>query len=125
MQAARAWGERTRKVSRKVQTLDTSKLNGWLNARAFCAKTKGGRRAHEDYRRAVGARARAEEHTQNMTCMLVRLDVSQLSGWLNDDASCRELREGAEGMVSRVGRGVRVRCEVGWGGVHRKGLIQS
>ena len=33
-------------------------------------------------------RARAER-TENMLYMLVTLDVSKLSGWLNADASCR------------------------------------
>ena len=34
-------------------------------------------------------RARAER-TENMVYMSVTLDVSQLSGWLNADAYCRE-----------------------------------
>ena len=38
--------------------------------------------------KAVGAKARAER-TRNMACMLVTLDVSKLSGWLNADAACR------------------------------------
>ena len=38
--------------------------------------------------KAVGARARAER-TKNMLTMLVTLDVSKLSGWLNADAYCR------------------------------------
>ena len=38
--------------------------------------------------KAVGARARAER-TQNMPPMLVTLDVSKLSGWLNAVACCR------------------------------------
>ena len=37
-------------------------------------------------------RARAER-TANMCRMLVTLDVSRLSGWLNADASCRVERE--------------------------------
>ena len=37
--------------------------------------------------KAVGARARAER-TQNMLFMVVTLDVSNLSGWLNVE-SCR------------------------------------
>ena len=35
-----------------------------------------------------GGRARAER-TVNMNCMVVTLDVSKLSGWLNTDAPCR------------------------------------
>ena len=42
---------------------------------------------------AVGARARVER-TWNMTYMSVTLDVSKNSGWLNDDASCREANGG-------------------------------
>ena len=38
-------------------------------------------------------RARAER-TQNMPCMLVTLDVSKLSGWLNADAPCGEEKGG-------------------------------
>ena len=36
----------------------------------------------------LGARARAER-TRNMYHMVVTLDVSKLSGWLNADAPCR------------------------------------
>ena len=32
--------------------------------------------------------------TQNMAYMVVTLEVSKLSGWLNDDAPCRESKEG-------------------------------
>jgi hypothetical protein len=38
----------------------------------------------------AGARA---ERTENMSCMVVTLDVSKLSGWLNADAPCRVERE--------------------------------
>ena len=38
--------------------------------------------------KAVGARARAER-TANMAYMVVTLDVSKLSGWLNAVAFCR------------------------------------
>ena len=37
-------------------------------------------------------RARAER-TRNMDCMVVTLEVSRLSGWLNADAYCRVERE--------------------------------
>ena len=53
----------------------------------------------EDERRA-GA-----ERTLNMCHMAVTLDVSMLSGWLNEDASCRVKR----GSVRRGGR------HAGWG----------
>ena len=35
-----------------------------------------------------------EEHTQNIWYMVVTLEVSKLSGWLNADASCRESKGG-------------------------------
>ena len=44
-------------------------------------------------------RARAER-TGNMFCMVVTLDVSKLSGWLNADAPCR-----VERRACNVGRG--------------------
>ena len=48
---------------------------------------------------ALGARARAER-TWNMARMVVTLDVSKLSGWLNADAACRVERRACD-----VGRG--------------------
>ena len=45
--------------------------------------------------RLEGARARAER-TRNMACMVVTLDVSKLSGWLNADASCRVERRACD-----------------------------
>ena len=55
--------------------------------------------------KAGGARACAER-TWNMPLMVVMLDVSKLSGWLNADAHCRVVEEG--GMQGWVvgGRGV-------------------
>ena len=50
-------------------------------------------------REDVGARARAER-TLNMPYMVVTLDVSKLSGWLNADARCRVERRACD-----VGRG--------------------
>ena len=52
-----------------------------------------------------GARARAER-TANMAPMFVTLEVSKLSGWLNDDASCRESNGGHTiwGEVQSTGR---------------------
>ena len=44
-----------------------------------------------------------EERTQNMLTMIVTLEVSKLSGWLNADAPCRESKGGA-GRGMRVGR---------------------
>ena len=45
--------------------------------------------------KVVGGRARAER-TWNMRCMVVTLDVSKLSGWLNADASCRVERRACD-----------------------------
>ena len=45
--------------------------------------------------KAVGGRARAER-TQNMAAMVVTLDVSKLSGWLNADADCRVKRRACD-----------------------------
>ena len=43
----------------------------------------------------AAGRARAER-TSNMYCMVVTLDVSRLSGWLNAVACCRVKREASE-----------------------------
>ena len=40
----------------------------------------------------VEGRARAQR-TLNMDCIVVTLDVSRLSDWLNEDANCRVKRE--------------------------------
>ena len=45
--------------------------------------------------KALGARARAER-TSNMLVMVVTLDVSKLSGWLNADAFCRVERRACD-----------------------------
>ena len=50
-----------------------------------------------------GARACAER-TENMARMVVTLDVSKLSGWLNADAPCRVERR-AYDAERGVGRG--------------------
>ena len=94
-----------------VMTLDVSRLSGWLNATACCrVEMKRGhtmrgevRAWRRERRRATAAQAACtggldcrfgvghrEERTENMVYMVVTLDVSKLSGWLNDDARCRE-----------------------------------
>ena len=45
--------------------------------------------------KVAGARARAER-TWNICCMVVTLDVSKLSGWLNADAPCRVERRACD-----------------------------
>jgi len=120
-------------------TLEVSRLSGWLNACAPCraerracdagqgAGREGGervwgvrwRKRHARGRpdsRLLGVRARAER-TRNMEYMLVTLDVSKLSGWLNTVASCR-----VEGRGMRCG----ARCGPGggrvWGGAGGSGM---
>ena len=51
----------------------------------------------------IGARARAER-TWNMDCMVVTLDVSKLSAWLNADAPCQVERRACD-AGSGAGRG--------------------
>ena len=44
----------------------------------------------------------------NMNCMVVTLDVSKLSGWLNADAPCRVVLRHVEGETGGGG------CEGAW-----------
>ena len=46
-----------------------------------------------------------EQRTPNIRPMFVRLEVSKLSGWLNEDANCRESKKG---HAVCVGQGMRV-----------------
>ena len=104
----RARAERTRNMSLMIVTLDVSRLSGWLKDLAFCRAERkayeasgmraGGRggygaaAAHAACRGGpnCGDRGRAhEERTRNMSRMVVTLDVSKLSDWLNTDAPCR------------------------------------
>ena len=95
-------------------TLEVSKLSGWLNALAYCrverrahtvrddvragmreaASDRGASRAQGRARLQIGGWAHGEERTWNMPYMVVTLEVSKLSGWLNADAPCRESKEG-------------------------------
>ena len=52
----------------------------------------------------IGGRA-CVERTWNMDCMVVTLEASKLSGWLNTDAYCRE---------SKGGHAVRGKVRAGW-----------
>ena len=58
---------------------------------------QAGRRGRIDCRLEAG---HGEERTRNIPCMVVTLDVSKLSGWLNADARCRVERRACD-----VGRG--------------------
>ena len=53
----------------------------------------------------------AEERTKNMEYMVVTLEVSKLSGWLNADACCRESKAGRKVRGAGASSG-----EVGGGG---------
>ena len=96
-------------------TLEVSKLSGWLKADAACRESKGGHtvrgaRVRAGRREAAGDRGarsvqgrgldcrlgagHGEERTQNMRYMVVTLEVSKLSGWLNAHALCRESARG-------------------------------
>ena len=105
-----------------VVTLDVSRLSGWLNADAYCRVERG--RAWREgaacgagggwegvggsgggassvqggsqLRRVAGQGGACVERTVNMSNMVVTLDVSKLSGWLNADADCRVKREAWE-----------------------------
>ena len=99
---------RTANIAYMVVTLEVSKLSVSLNAVAYCRKegilcaarcrVPVGRRRRARLM-AGGGRARAER-TANIFCMVVTLDVSKLSGWLNADAPCRVERRACD-----VGRG--------------------
>ena len=111
---ARARAESTLNISRMVVTLDVSKLSGWLNATACCqveinrghtmrGEVRAWRREVAGDRGAGSMHGRAglliraghgEERTLNMYFMVVTLEVSKLSGWLNNDARCRESKGG-------------------------------
>ena len=99
--------ERTRNMFIMVVTLEVSKLSGWLNADAPCRESNGGhtvwcevqstgrpeaagdrgaRGVQGRARLQIGGRARGEERTENILDMVVTLEVSKLSGWLNADA---------------------------------------
>ena len=55
-----------------------------------------------DYRLGAG---HGEERTQNMKAMVVTLEVSKLSGWLNADAYCRESKGGHTVRIKVCGLG--------------------
>ena len=93
-------------MRRMVLTLEVLRLSGWLNADALCRGSKSrrtmrgevwaGKREGRGQRRhtqragegstADGGAGNGQERTRNMPYMLVTLEVSKLSGWLNDDA---------------------------------------
>eukprot|EP00964_Phaeocystis_antarctica_P017868 scaffold9927_cov59-Phaeocystis_antarctica.AAC.2 len=84
------------------RTLDVSKLSGWLNDDAPCRVENKSENSSErgHAKRAGTARVRAER-TWNMAYMVVTLDVSKFSGWLNADAPCRVERRAFEVRAGR------------------------
>ena len=124
-------------------TLDVSKLSGWLNADADCRQSKEGHAVRGEVwagrrrRRGIAGQAacrggldcrlgagHGEERTSNMWFMFVTLEVSKLSGWLNADAYCRELKGGhtmrGEGAGQQTGATAssvqwRLDCRLGTG----------
>ena len=58
-------------------------------------------------RRVAGQGVARAERTLNMEFMLVTLDVSKLSGWLNADARCRGARGGRRERGAACGAGGR------------------
>ena len=114
----RARAERTANMPCMLVTLDVSQLSDWLNALADCrverracdarGEVRPGRREGVGWRRCNqrsrgGPDSRLQgraERTPNMPTMLVTLDVSKLSAWLNADARCR-----VERRACGVGRG--------------------
>ena len=64
-----------------------ARKSGRRQATAVHAACRGGL----DCRLGAG---HGEEHTTNMPCMFVTLEMSKLSGWLNADAPCRESKGG-------------------------------
>ena len=108
--------ERTVNMPCIFVTLDVSRLSGWLNTAAPCrvdseaweeGRTHAGPRVAGERvgqqrrkpcagrtQRTVEAAGRARaERTSNMCPMVVTLDVSRLSGWLNAAMPCRVERE--------------------------------
>ena len=90
-------------------TLDVSKVSGWLNAFIHCRVQRGAWEAGDMQsaggRRPVGGSqgsmwgpsswriGQARSRTANMYRMLVTLEVSKVSGWLNAAAPYRVQRE--------------------------------
>ena len=70
----------------------------WVSRRE-AADNRGARSVQErglDCRLGAGHAAGSQERTRNMWSILVTLEVSKLSGWLNTDALCQVYQK--EGM---------------------------
>ena len=64
---------------------------GSVGGRLRATAVQAARRVGLDCRSGAG---HGEERTSNMKLMVVTLEVSKLSGWLNADARCRESKRG-------------------------------
>ena len=110
--------ERTWNMYFMSVVLEVSKLSGWLNADAYCRveirecdacparcagreaqelgrvgqHTAGASGAHAEDPRLEGWKGTRSERTWNMWSIVVTLDVSKLTGWLNLYARCRVKR---------------------------------
>ena len=92
----------------------------WAGRRKGCGRGAGASRmqGRADWRFAARAR------TPNMLAMLVTLDVSRLSGWLNFSAPCRVARtaheagrgvdQQAKGLWARCAGASRMQGRLGW-----------
>ena len=66
-------------------------MRGWGGGRAWGQRRRKQRAGKSP---TVGAESRERaERTENMPLVLMTLDVSKLSGWLNADAPCRVEKE--------------------------------
>eukprot|EP00964_Phaeocystis_antarctica_P032501 scaffold18408_cov61-Phaeocystis_antarctica.AAC.2 len=86
--------ERTRNMSCIVVTLEVSKLSGCADRRREVARATAAHAACGGGRGCRLGAGHGEERTPNIWCMVVTLEVSRLSGWLNTVAYCRESKEG-------------------------------
>ena len=152
MGAGHAAEERTKNIAAMAVTLEVSKLSGWLNADAYCRESKEGHAVRGEVYGSGGSRrwttaahaacrggrdcrlgaGHGEERTLNMKDMVVTLEVSKLSGWLNADAYCRDSKGGhavrddvragrREAAGDRGARSVQGRARLQTGGRARRG----
>jgi hypothetical protein len=76
----------------------------------------------------LGAKGTRGERTWNMSLMVVTLEVSKLSGWLNTDARCRVEGRACDAGERGASREAGVLCGVWWRhtrGMHGDGPTQS
>jgi hypothetical protein len=74
-----------------MQVCDVSSLHGLAGGRRRTTAVQAACRRGPDCT-YMGHRGRGGAYTPNIWSMLVTLEVSKLSGWLNADANCRAER---------------------------------